>query len=148
MTPNSDNRPRRILRSIGAVLAGLLTIIVLSIGTDVVMYAAGVFHDEMADPLWLIPTAYRTIYGVLGCYVAARLAPPPPEGSPMGHAMVLGLIGVALGVIGFFLTRNKPDLGPTWYSIAVFAIALPCAWLGGKLESTRRGKTLMNGART
>src|SRR6185503_6360976 len=106
MTMHSNTRPRQVLRSTGAVFAGLVAIIVLSIGTDLVMYATGVFPpsgEKMADSLWLIPTAYRTIYGVLGCYLAARLAPPPPEGNPMRHAMILGIIGVVLGVIGFFL---------------------------------------------
>ena len=148
---NETHKRHHVLRSTGAVLAGLLVIVVFSIGTDIVMYATGVFPSQgqpMADPLWLIPTAYRFIYGVLGCYVAARLAPPTPEGSPMRHAMILGAIGVALGIIGFLATLSQgPELGPKWYSIAVFAMALPCAWLGGKVESIRRG-TLMKGAQT
>jgi hypothetical protein len=27
------------------------------------------------------------------------------------------------------------DAGPAWYSLAVIAIAMPCAWAGGKLRA-------------
>jgi hypothetical protein len=35
--------PRRVLRSIGAVFAGLVAIFIVSIGTDAVLHATGVF---------------------------------------------------------------------------------------------------------
>ncbi len=126
--------PRRVLQSIGAVLAGLVAIVVLSIGTDILMYATGVFPPQgqsMADALWLLPTAYRIAYGVAGCYLAARLAP----GRPMRHAMVLGAIGVAAGIAGVAVAWNKgPEFGPMWYAIAVVLMQLPCAWVGGRLH--------------
>jgi len=43
--------PRRIRRSIGALLAGTFTGIILSLGTDVVLHAIGVF------PQWGQPMA-------------------------------------------------------------------------------------------
>lgn len=126
--------PRRILRSIGAVLAGLLAVFVLSLGTDVVMHATGIYPpwlQPMSDSLFLLATAYRIVYGVLGSYIAARLAPD----RPMQHALVLGVVGLALSIAGTVATWNAgPELGPKWYPLALVATALPCAWVGGKLR--------------
>ena len=79
------HRPRRIGRSIGAVLAGALASIVLSIGTDAVLRGTGIFPplgQPMNDALLLLATAYRTVYGVAGSYIAARLAPDRPMAQP------------------------------------------------------------------
>ncbi len=117
---------RRVLRSIGAVLAGLLAIFILSTATDVALHAAGVFPPwevRMSDALFLLALAYRIVYGVAGCYIAARLAPD----RPMQHALALGAVGVVLSAVAMW------DAGPGWYSLAVIAIAMPCAWAGGRL---------------
>ena len=131
--------PRQILRSTGAVLAGALEIVVLSIGTDVLMNAAGVFPalgQPMSDSLLLLATAYRTAYGVAGSFLAARLAP----GRPMTHALVLGLIGLALSILGAVATWGKgPAYGHEWYPLALVALAIPSAWLGGKLRVMQSG---------
>jgi len=53
----------------------------------------------------------------------------------MGHALVIGALGTVLGLVGALATWNHvPSLGQHWYSIAVVAISLPCAWLGGTLH--------------
>ena len=40
--------------------------------------------------------------------------------------------------IGAVATWNRgPELGPKWYALAVMAIALPCAWAGGKLREAQ-----------
>lgn len=126
-------RPRRALRSIGAVLGGVVVVVVLSVGTDAVMHATNVFPPSgrrMADGLFVLATAYRSIYAIAGGYIAARLAPA----RPMKHALVLGFIGVLLGTAGLLATWNAgPELGPRWYPIALVVTALPCGWLGGKL---------------
>ena len=131
---NEAHRPRRIGRSIGAVLAGLLAIIVLSIGTDLLLEAIRVFPrigEPVASRLLLLATAYRAVYGVAGSYIAARLAPD----RPMLHALALGVVGVALSAAGAFATWNGgPAFGPHWYPIALIAIAMPCAWVGGKFR--------------
>ena len=124
----------RILRSIWAVLAGMLAGIVLSIGTDAVMHATGVFPQlgqPMAGALFVLATAYRTVYGIAGSYIAARLAPD----RPMGHALVLGALGLAVCIMGAVATWNSgPELGPRWYPIALVVTAIPCAWVGGRLR--------------
>src|SRR4051812_33252367 len=98
-------QPRRLGRSIGAVFAGLIVIAVLDNAIDFVMHITGVFPPvglAMADPLFMLAVAYRTIDGVLGCYIAARLAPR----RPMRHALILGGIGVVLSSLGMVATWN------------------------------------------
>jgi surface polysaccharide O-acyltransferase-like enzyme len=131
---SETHRLRRTLRSIGAVLAGLLAIIILSSATDMALHATGIFPpfgQPMADGLFLLATAYRIVYGVAGSYLAARLAP----NRPMQHALALGVVGLAISIAGAAATWNAgPTFGPKWYPLAVIAIALPCAWAGGKLR--------------
>ncbi len=131
---NETNRPRYLIRSIGAVLAGVIAIIILSLGTDVVMHATGIYppwFQPMSTPLWLVATAYRIVYGILGGYITARLAPA----RPMQHALALGIVGIVLSIAGLVGTWNAgPEYGPRWFPLALVAIALPCAWLGGKLR--------------
>ncbi len=128
------HHPRRVLRRIGAVLAGALAVIILSIGTDVVLHATGVFPpwgQPMVNALFLLATAYRIIYGVAGSYIAARLAPD----RPMAHAMALGVVGLAASIAGAVVTWGRgPEFGPAWYPLAVIAIAMPCAWAVGGLR--------------
>ena len=122
------------LRSIGAVIAGLLFIVILSTLADVVMHATGIFppwFTPMADSLFLLALAYRSLFSILGCYLTALLAP----NRPMLHALILGGIGVVLSTAGAAATWNKgPELGPRWYPIALIILALPLAWLGGKIR--------------
>jgi hypothetical protein len=132
----ASSRPRRIGRSIGAVLAGLIVNAVLSSATDFALIAAGVLPSFDAwstytDSMLLLALAYRTIYGILGCYITARLAPD----RPMRHALVLGVIGVVIGTLGAIAMW---DIGGHWYVLAVIAVALPAAWLGGWLYERGR----------
>ena len=88
----------------------------------------------MADSLFLVATAYRIVYGVLGSYITARLSPT----RPMQHALIVGVVGLVLSSAGAAATWNAgPEFGPRWYPLALVATALPCAWLGGKLRVTQ-----------
>ncbi len=131
---SETDRPRRTLRSIGAVFAGVLAVFILSLGTDVIMHATGIYppwFQPMADSLFVLATAYRVVYGVAGGYIAARLAPD----RPMQHALALGLVGLVLSIAGAAGTWNAgPEFGPRWYPLALVASALPCAWVGGVLH--------------
>jgi hypothetical protein len=128
--------PRRILRSIGALLAGMLVGIVFTIGTDIVLHATGVFPpwgQSMVgfDGALLLATAYRTVFGVVGSYIIARLAP----NRPMQHALVGGVVGLVVSIVGAAVTWNKgPAFGPHWYPMALIVLAMPQAWAGGKLR--------------
>ena len=127
---SATHRPSHIPRRIGAVLAGFLTIVVLSTATDAVLHATGVyppFGERMSDALFLLATAYRIVFGVMGCYITARLAPD----RPMQHALVLGAVGTVLSTAGAVAMW---DAGPAWYSLAIIAISLPCAWAGARLS--------------
>ena len=126
--PATSNR--RLARRIGAVLAGLMVNVVLGTATDAVLHATGVYPPaprRMAGALFLLALAYRTIYGIAGSYLTARLAPD----RPMQHALTLGGIGVALGTAG---TLAMWGAGPAWYALAVIAVTMPCAWLGARLR--------------
>jgi hypothetical protein len=131
--------PRGILRSIGAVLAGFIAVVVLSVGTDVVLHATGVYppwFQPMANPLWVLALGYRIVYGIAGSYLTARLAPE----RPMAHALAGGLVGLALSIAGVAANWNAgPEYGPKWFAIAIVGIAIPCAWLGGKLRVMQLG---------
>jgi hypothetical protein len=132
-TPQS----RRPGRSAVAILSGFVAVVVLSIGTDVLLHAAGVYPpmDQprlFTTPLLLIATGYRVAYSVLGGYIAAGLAP----NRPAGHAVVLGLIGLAVSAAGAIAMR---DVSPAWYPLALVITALPSCWLGGVLFLRRRG---------
>jgi hypothetical protein len=123
------------LKSIGAIGAGVLTVFVLSIGTDVVLHASGAFPgwgQPMSDALFALATLYRTLFAVAGGYVTARLA----LDKPMKHALIYGVVGVVLTIAGTIATWNQgPEFGPHWYPLALIATSMPCAWLGGKLKA-------------
>jgi hypothetical protein len=121
-------------KSIGAVLAGLIFIVITHTGTDAILKNAGVLpkdHLFVGAGLILIVIAYRAVFSLFGCYLTARLAPH----NPMKHALVLGFIGLALSLVGAIVAA---DLGPAWYAWTLAAMALPIAWLGGKLYDLRK----------
>ena len=135
----SETKPQRnILRSVGAVVAGLLVVIIITTATDALLHATGIFPpwgQPMSDSLFLLAFAYRIVYGIVGGYITARLAPD----KPVKHAVVLGAIGFVLSLAGAAATWNRgPEFGPKWYPIALIVIAIPTAWLGGKLVSRPR----------
>jgi len=120
------------LKSIWAVVAGFLTVVVLSVGTDFVLEALGIFPPPGQGLFitWMLILAlvYRCMYTVAGGYVTAMLAPS----RPMRHAIILGIIGIVAGTLG---TVVAWDLSPHWFPIALVITALPCTWLGGKLKT-------------
>jgi peptidoglycan/LPS O-acetylase OafA/YrhL len=126
---------RKILRRIGAVLGGLVLVVILDTAIDVVMHATGIYprwFQPMRTALWLVAIGYRMIDGTIGGYVAARLAPD----QPVAHALALGSIGFVLSIAGVLATLNKgPEFGPKWYPLALVVVSLPCALLGGLLRA-------------
>ncbi|MCL1635985.1 hypothetical protein M2650_15280 [Luteimonas sp. SX5] len=124
-------RPRQLGRSALAVIAGFLTVVVLSLGTDQWLHMLHVYppwgQPMHAPELNLLALAYRLVYTVLGGYVTARLAPH----SPMRHAWILGFVGLFFGIVGA-MAAIPMDLGPAWYPVAIVLTALPCTWLGGR----------------
>lgn len=115
------------------MLAGFFATFILSVGTDLLLHAAGVFPpwgQPMSNALFVLATAYRTIYTVAGGYITARLA----SNKPMGHVWTLGVIGLLAAIAGTVATWNKgPEFGPKWYPLALVVLAIPSVWLGGRL---------------
>ena len=130
-------------RSIWAVVAGVLFIIVVTTLVDIVLHAIGVFPPmdrPINDALALLATFYRIVISVGGAWLTARLAPD----KPMKHALILGVVGVVLGLVGVAATWNL-SLGPRWYPISLVVLAIPQCWVGGKIYELRSGRRLADG---
>jgi hypothetical protein len=131
---------RSLGRSIGAVGVGTVVGILLTLGTDAVFYGVGVLPKAGQVPstgALLLATVYRCVFGVVGSYVIAAIAP----NRPMQHALVGGFLGVLAATVGTIATWNKgPEYAAHWYPIALILTAMPCAWLGGKLRMSQLAK--------
>ncbi len=123
---------KNIFKSIGAVLAGFLAVVVLSVVTDLVLEKLGIFPPPSEMGLfvtWMLALAfiYRSVYAVVGGFITAKLAPT----RPMFHVNILGILGTIGGIAGVFAGWN---LSAHWYPIALAVTAFPLVWLGGKLS--------------
>jgi hypothetical protein len=132
-TISGSEKSSRPGRSVGAVLAGLVTVIVTHTGTDALMHVLGVFPpagQAMGGGLFALAATYRILFTVLGGYVTARLA----SSRSLEHALVLGGIGSVLALAGMLATLGRgPEFGPLWYPLALVVTALPTCWLGGRI---------------
>jgi hypothetical protein len=123
-----------ILKSVGAVLAGLNFIGITHTGTDAILENTGVLPKgnlHVGTGLILTVIGYRAVLSLIGCYVTALLAP-----KSMKHALALGIVGVLLSTAGAIATANM-NLGPSWYAWTLVVISLTTAWLAGKLYELR-----------
>ena len=132
-------------RSVLAIVVGMLFIIIVTTLVDFAFHAAGVYppiDQPISDGLAVLATIYRVIISIAGAWLTARLAPQ----KPMKHAIILGIVGVALGLVGVVATWNL-ELGPRWYPIALVVLAIPQCWVGGKLyEMQSRSQMKSTGA--
>ena len=125
-----------ILKSIGAVLAGLLFIAISHTAVDKILEGLGIFPrpDQGLHVTWmlLLALAYRTVLSIVGCYITAALAPS----RPMLHALILGFIGLVISTIAAiaFIPMN---LSPAWYPVALAVVSVPCAWIAGMLAERK-----------
>lgn len=117
------------LRSIAAVFAGIVSIFALSIVGDFFFHSlSGTPNDQpMYDNgLLAIALGYRAVFGVLSSMVVAWLAPS----HKVGHALVFGAIGVAIGTLGAVAMWSY---AVPWYNVSVILVTLPAAWVGARL---------------
>lgn len=118
------------LKSIGAVLAGMATIIVLSVVTDFVLEIIGFFPpatEGLFDTnLLLIALFYRTVYAFLGGLVTGRITPQ----KGMRDVYVLLIIGTIMGILGVVAGWN---LSQNWYPISLVITSAAAVYLGGKI---------------
>jgi len=127
-------------RSVWAVVAGVLFIIIVSTLVDIVLHMARVYppmDQPIDDRLAVVATAYRFVISVAGAWLTAKLAPQ----NPMKHALILGVVGIVLGMVGVIATWNL-GMGPRWYAIALVVLAVPQCWLGGKLYEMQAGRPI------
>lgn len=140
MTPASS--PRRLGRSILAVLAGMAVGIALTLITDLILHRTHVFPplgQRVPDQLLAIAAAYRVLYGIAASYLTAYLAPY----RPIAHAMIGGAFGFVASLAGAIATWNAgPAYGPHWYPVALVILALPQSWLGGWLRARQLSRPL------
>ncbi len=122
------------LKSIGAVVAGFLTVAVLSTVTDEILHTANIMPRLTVLPTndALLALAYRSVFTVLGGFVTAKLAPQ----NPMKHVWILAGIGL-LGGLGGVAAATSQGFGPAWYAWAIAIEAIPLVWLGGTLAKAK-----------
>lgn len=134
---STNAQPRRLGRSVLAIFLGFIAVVILSLGTDEVLHLLKVYppwNQPVRSPgLNGLALGYRIVYTIIGGYIAARYAPY----APMRHAVILGIVGLIPGAGGVVVSIMKPDLGPSWYPIALAIAGLPCCWLGGVLYRAR-----------
>jgi len=134
-----------ILKSVGSVAAGFITVVVLSVVTDLLLEKFGVFPSQ--DPSqyvqWMLglALAYRLVYALAGGYVAAALAP----NRPMRHVLILAIFGFAFGGLGSLANADKSTAATAWYPIALVILSVPAVWLGGKLKISAKGGSASGG---
>lgn len=127
-TPTTPEGQPALLRHIVPVLAGAIVIAMLTVVTDNWLAARGLLPvgAQPTAVAMLLVTAYRGLFAIIGCHMAARLA---PSGQPrIRYALALGGLLMVLNVVG--ATTNR-GLFPTWYALLNVALPLPWAIIGG-----------------
>ena len=117
----------KTLKSIWAVAAGILVIVLLSIGTDAILES----FVYRLNQILIIPLIYRTVYAIIGGYVCAMFAPQNPK----KHVLILNCIGVVLGLMGVIFGWN---LSAHWYPIALVITSAIAVYLGGNLRINKK----------
>src|SRR3569833_2433656 len=123
--PTPVAHPR--LRTAGALIAGFLTVAVLSTAADAVLHAMNYYPNDGtagSDPELAVALAYRALITVIGGLVCAWLAPS----HPLRLAIILGAIGTIPAVLGVVAMWS---LGHHWYAISLAVLAVPSTALGG-----------------
>lgn len=132
-----------MLRSILAVLTGFFLIPILNLATNAALgrvlpewYPAGGRVESV--PALLLSCAYVAAFGILGCYIAARLAPS----RPMLHALILGALGLAVSIPTAMMAWND---APAWFNLFNLLAVMPYAWIGGRIRERQLAATTGSG---
>ena len=125
---------KKVWKSVVAIAIGFILVAVLSVATDFLLEAIGVFppisHPEAYTAGHLIfALIFRTVYAGVGGYVCMLLSPI----KSLRDAKILAGIGFVVAVIGMF---SHMDLGNLWYPI-LLAILSPIAVIVGAKMRTR-----------
>ena len=127
--PPADHQPL-LLRHIMPVVAGGLVTLLLTVVTDntlnVHQVLPGGGRPVPGSGSLLLAAAYRGLFAILGCHMAARLA---PAGQPrIRYALALGALMLVVNVIGAASLWGQV---PAWYSLSGIALTIPYAIIGG-----------------
>lgn len=129
---NKSSGTSTVGRSVLAVLAGLVFIVVVSTIIDQMFHILDVYPPwgqpmmETSDNL--LALSYRILIGVVSGYIVARLAPK----APIAHALALGAIGTLLTLAGTIAAMSM-ELGPLWYPVLLAISIVPTVYIGAKL---------------
>jgi hypothetical protein len=121
-----------MLRSAGAVAAGILVLTALSFAFEwvaLLLSGAGVSFtpQNMSTPLRAIVSVLTLLSVVAGGYVTASLA----ARNQVAHATSMGAIELLLTVpVVLSMTGERPG----WVAIASICLLVPAAWAGGALR--------------
>jgi len=129
LTTASSSRLGAFVRYGAAFVAGFATVAVLSMATDTVLHATGIYPTDGSvgsDANLALALAYRTAFTVLGGYIAAWLAPA----NKLRLSVILGIVGTVAAITGAVAMWS---VGHNWYPVALAALALPSTTLGGWL---------------
>ena len=129
LTMNNPTAAHPRLRTAGALIAGFLTVAILSVGADAALHAMNYYPNDGtagSDPELAIALAYRTLFTILGGAVTAWLAPS----RGLRLATILGIIGTVPAILGVVAMWG---LGHHWYAISLAFLAIPSTAFGGWL---------------
>jgi hypothetical protein len=127
------SRSRQAMRSIAAVLAGFMSVAVLSLATDQLLHVLEIY-PPWGEPMYdaglnLLALSYRVVYTMFGGYLTAQLAPY----SPMRMCGALSHCLLAASVAPSW--RSALPFGPAHIRRLSHSVSLRQA--GGALASRR-----------
>jgi hypothetical protein len=130
MTADSSGPEPLLIRHIVPVLVGTFVTFALTFVTDNSLAGHRVLpggaQAAFDTPTLLLMAAYRGLFAILGCHLAARLA---PEGQPrMRYALGVGFLMLALNTAA---AASGWGQAPAWYLLSAIALTIPYAIIGG-----------------
>ena len=128
-------------KSVGAVLAGLITIVILSGVASAILTKTDVFpkgklplHGSLLVVISIL--IYQAIIYAVGCFATIKLTPR----DPMRYVLVLGGLGAILNLLSGLGLAKKDGAVFFWFYFALAVLSLLVAWLSGKLYGMKELK--------
>jgi peptidoglycan/LPS O-acetylase OafA/YrhL len=133
-----------MLRSILAVVAGTLVLLVAAMTTDAVLLKLfPTFTDAQgrisSNAVAFLMMSYAIAYCALAGYVAALVA----RRREVAHALALGVV-LTLALI--FPTIKFWDTTPAWYHVALFVLTIPACVAGGRWRELQKSRRTISAA--
>lgn len=132
-------------RLILAVIAGIITTLILTGITHVVMNLLGM-HPPLFKPMFddlqvQFALFYHSLYAIVGAFVTAMIA----KNQERRAVLILGTKELIMWIIGTFLLWNH---APLWSNITKALLGVPLAWVGGRLYEAYKKKKSLADAKT